>query len=84
MLFEMIGTAEKILKTMSLKHEFRLYLKRFGTAGIFFLNNVTKACILTAFKTIWNCRGENENNVSKACILVVSETIWNCRKNMES
>jgi len=37
-------------------------------------NDDSKACILTVFETIWNCR-KNENNVSKACILTVFETI---------
>jgi len=45
-----------------------------------FENNVSKACILMVFETIWNCRESNENNVSKACILTLFETIWNCRE----
>ena len=53
-----------------------------------FENNVSKACILMVFKTIWNCREHFENNVSKACILVyilvVFETIWNCLNNMKT
>ena len=39
-------------------------------------NDVSKACILTVFETIWNSREIDGNNVSKACILVVFETIW--------
>ena len=58
------GTAEKTLKTiMSLKHAFWRYLKWFGTAEKN-ENNVSKACVLTRFETIWNCRENLENVVS--------------------
>jgi len=40
---------------MSLKQAFLWYLKRFGTAEKH-ENSVSKACIVTAFQTIWNCR----------------------------
>ena len=45
-----------------------------------FENNVSKACILTAFKTIWDCREHFENNVFKACALRVFETIGTAEK----
>ena len=66
------GTAETILKTR----------KSVQSDTIWKLceNNVSKACVLAEFKTIWNCREHFENNVFKSRILVVSETIWNCRK----
>ena len=69
---------------MSLKHAFWWYLKRFGTTENIFENNVSKACILTVFEKIWNCRETNENNVSKTCILTVFKTIWNCREHFEN
>ena len=47
-------------------------------------NNVSKACILTVFKTIWNCREHFINNFFKACALNVFETIWNCRELYEN
>ena len=69
----------------SLKHAFWHYLKRFGTAENVFGNNVSKACILTVFKTIWNCRKHIENIGFKACALKVFETTWSCRgKNMKT
>ena len=72
---------QRRMKTMSLKHAFWRYLKRFGTAEKN-ENNVSKACILSVVKTIRNCR-ENINNVSKACILSVVKTIGNCRENIK-
>ena len=39
-----------------------------------FENNVSKACILTAFKTIWKCREYFENN---AFLSMRSKGIWN-------
>ena len=44
------------MKTMSLKHAFLYYLKRFGTAEKVLKSNDCKACILTVIETIWNCR----------------------------
>ena len=79
------GTAENILKTMSLKHEFwPLMVVETDWNCRRNENNVSKAYILTVFETIWNCREKHENNVSKACILTVFETIWNCRENYEN
>jgi len=43
----------------------------------YFENNVSEACILMVFETIWNCRENFENNVSKECILTVQ---WNPSK----
>jgi len=72
------GTAENILKTMSLKHAHdgiwnNLELQRKDE------NNVSKESILTVFEKIGTCKEKIENNVSKACILTVFEIIWNCR-----
>ena len=39
-----------------------------------FLNNVSKARILTVFEKIWNCREIDESNVTKACIVTGFET----------
>ena len=73
------GTAEKQMKTMTLNHAFwRIWNDSEPQKS--FENNVSKACILTVFKTIWNCREHFENNVFKARIMVVSVTIWNCRE----
>ena len=46
--------------------------------------NVSKACVLMVFKTIWNFRDIDESNVSKACIVMEFETIWNCRKKLKT
>ena len=43
-----------------------------------------RACILTLFKTIWNCRENIKNNVAKCCILTVIEAILNCREDFKS
>ena len=48
---KLFGTAENILKTLSLKHAFWRYLKRFRTAEKKPENNVSKACILAVFAT---------------------------------
>ena len=70
------GTAETILKTR----------KSVQSDTIWKLceNNVSKACVLTVFKTIWNCREHFENNVFKACALKVFEAILNFRKIIEN
>jgi len=51
-----LETSETILKTMSLKHVFWQYLKRFGTAETKAEKYFSKACIVAVFKTICNCR----------------------------
>ena len=52
----------------------RRYLKRCGTAEKKNENNVSKACIVTVFETIWKCREKDERNVTKACIVTGFET----------
>ena len=47
------------------------YLKRFGTAEKKHENNVSKACIVTAFQTIWDCRER------KKTWTVDSDGFWN-------
>jgi len=68
MVFEMIGTAENLLKTMSLKNAFSHYLKWFETAKKN-ENKHGKLFIVKVIETIWNCREKIENNDGKWCIL---------------
>ena len=73
-------TLVNILKTMSLKHAFWWYLKRFRTPNIFL-----KIMSLFHSDTIWNDLKlqrffYKKNNVSKACALKEFETIWKCRE----
>ena len=54
------GTAENILKTMTVNGAFwRLPIfKTIWNCRFFFENNVSKACVVTVLETIWNCRNK--------------------------
>ena len=65
-IWKVFVNADFCVKTMSLKHICWRYLERFGTVEKNGENNVSQACIMTVFKTIWNYRNHFENNVSKA------------------
>jgi len=68
------GTAENILKTMSLKHEFwPLMVVETDWNCRRNENNVSKAYILTVFETIWNCR----NKWEQGWWSVHCDGIWN-------
>ena len=72
----------QFLKTMSLKHAFWLYLKRFWNCREHFINTFFKA---SALDGIWNDLKLQKNYWNnKACILAVFETIWNRRKKYEN
>jgi len=60
-------------------------LKRFGIAEkLFWENNVSKAYILTAFKTTWNCREHFKKHFFKACALRYLKRFGTAEKTMKT
>ena len=77
MVFETILTAKKILKTTSLKHAFRRYLKWFEIAETLLKAMSLKHPFWWYLKRFWTAEIFFENSVFKACATNVFETeIW--------